>query len=153
MTPALVVQLLQAGRHLAVVVDLLHHEDLTGDVDVEPQGALEEVPLRLGADPVGVEPGRAAVPLLLGAVPEDLPVFLCHVLVEPQDVLPAPHQALVVVAEVEQGLPVLACMFLTVGGELAVALPHAHQASPAVSSSQPQLSERPGNLLNSQQMR
>ena len=131
-----------------MVVDLVGHEDLAGDVDVEPQGLLEEVPLRLGPDPVGVEPGHAAVSLLLRAVSADLPVFVGHVLVEPQDALPAPHQPLVVVAEVQQGLPVLPGVLLAVRGQLAVALSHAHQAPAAVSSSQAQLGKGARYLLN-----
>ena len=146
--PALGIQLLQSFRHLTMEVDLLHHEDLTGDVDVEAEGLLEEVPLWLGPDPVGVEPGSAAVSLLLRAVPADLPVFLRHVLVEAEDALPAAHQPLVVVAQVEHRLPRLACLLLTLDGELVVALPHVDQAAPALPSRHPQLGEGPSSLLN-----
>ena len=78
-------------------IDLFYQKLLTGVVDVYPELLLEVILLWLNSNSVWVEPADAAVPLLLGALPDDLLVFVPHVVVEPEDVVPAPHQTLVVV--------------------------------------------------------
>ena len=70
--PALVVDLLKFGVHLPVVLHLLHHEHPAHVVQVHAELLGEEVLLRLDPNPVGVDPGDAAVPLFLIALSHDL---------------------------------------------------------------------------------
>ena len=69
--PALVVDLLELGVHLPVVLHLLHHEHPGHVVKVDTQLLREEVLLRLDPDPVSVDPRHAAVPLLFVAFPHN----------------------------------------------------------------------------------
>ena len=69
--PALMVDLLELGIHLPVVLHLLHHEHPGHVVKVDTQLLREEVLLRLDPDPVSVDPRDAAVPLLFVAFPHN----------------------------------------------------------------------------------
>ena len=63
---------LELGEHLPVVLHLLHHEHPAHVVQVDTELLSEEVLLRLDPDSVRVDSGDAAVSLLLTALSHNL---------------------------------------------------------------------------------